>query len=123
KDSLDGVVDWVKSQLKPPIIHLTLTDREPDLNKIQQLVNLLRGSGCLEVRYRRVSSEPDESIEGLVGKGLPSFNIEELIKNSIQSTRLSPEAVDLALKVYRAFHSGGAEMLQNIVLNERPDRE
>ncbi|MDW7977193.1 MAG: exonuclease SbcCD subunit D [Candidatus Caldarchaeum sp.] len=122
KDSLEKVVGWVSAQRrKKPIIHLTITDPDPDLSKIRAAVDYLRGSGCLEVRYRRMALESDVSVEELAGGVVPTFNLEELIKNSLGAAGLSAEEAELALKLYRAFHVGGAEALQNQVMGDRPD--
>ncbi len=123
KESLEKVFRWIADQPKKPIIHLIIKDREFDLRTIHELVDKLRLRGCLDVRYRRKTSEVVPISRPLMQLEISRLNIEELIREIASEVGLSKDDMELALQVYNEFRRGGEETLTELLCKKFSETE
>ncbi|MEM3865109.1 MAG: hypothetical protein QW724_04915, partial [Nitrososphaerota archaeon] len=79
--------------------------------------------GCLDVRYRRKTSEVVPISRPLMQLEISRLNIEELIREIASKVGLSKDDMELALQVYNEFRRGGEETLTELLCKKFSETE
>ncbi|MCS7142687.1 MAG: exonuclease SbcCD subunit D [Aigarchaeota archaeon] len=111
----DRISELIVNRNKRPILHLNIRDHTVDQRKVLELVEELRRMGCLDVRYRTVPPAGSMDSASITHFDFSRFKVEELIKSCVSEMGLSEDEANLALQLYKVFHTSGEEGLRELM--------